>query len=319
MEFLEVNQIYNGEARDYLRQIAPNSIDLSVWSPPYFVGKSYENGSSFLGWQALLSEVICLHYPILKPGGFLCINIADILCFKDPTMPKIQADNLSSKKSLVTRDDVVKAMLKHKTSNRNILAKILGCSEQTIDRRLKNNNIRGGKYQNQTKVKLTGGMVEKWGADAGFYLYDRRIWIKDPAWANSRWHSLSYRAVDEFEYVYIFWKPGITTIDRSRLSAIEWRNWGSRGVWFIPSVRRNDDHEAKFPLELPSRLIKLFSDMNDIILDPFVGSGTSAVAAIKLHRQFIGIDITPEYATLAGRNARLALWQERNTSDALIS
>ena len=50
------------------------------------------------------------------------------------------------------------------------------------------------------------------GLKAGFYLYDRRVWVKDACWENSRWHSLSYRSVDEFEYIYIFWKPGITTI-----------------------------------------------------------------------------------------------------------
>jgi hypothetical protein len=52
-------------------------------------------------------------------------------------------------------------------------------------------------------VKIVGGLIEEWALKAGFYPYDRRIWVKDAAWENSRWASLSYRAVDEFEYLYI--------------------------------------------------------------------------------------------------------------------
>ena len=53
--------------------------------------------------------------------------------------------------------------------------------------------------------------------------------------------------MDEFEYLYVFWKPGITTVDRQRLSPDEWQAWGSRGVWHIPSVRANDDHPGQVP------------------------------------------------------------------------
>jgi DNA modification methylase len=73
-------------------------------------------------------------------------------------------------------------------------------------------------------------------------------------------------------------------------------------VWYIRSVRANDDHEAKFPLELPMRLIRLLSNPEDIILDPFLGSGTTAVAAIKTGRRFIGIEIMPHYFELAKKN-----------------
>lgn len=300
--FLPVNDIYCGDARDLLRQIRPNSVALSFWSPPYFVGKPYEQHMSFQDWQQLLGEVIKAHYDVIKPGGFLVINIADILCFPDPAMPRYQAENRSGKKCKITREDVLAALAAHPGYNRYQLAKLLGCSEQTIDRRLKHNNIRGGKYSVQTKVKLVGGLIEEWGEQAGFYLYDRRIWVKDPAWENCRWHSLSYRSVDEFEYLYIFWKPGITVYDRNRLTKEEWREWGSRGVWFIPSVRANDDHPAKFPLELARRVIRLFSDPGDLVLDCFVGSGTTAVAAIQERRQYIGIDIVEQYVALAKEN-----------------
>ncbi len=289
-EFLEENHIYHGDSRILLKRIRPESIALSVWSPPYFVGKAYEKDLSFKNWKDLLREVIKLHFPIIKPGGFLAINIADILCFKDESMPKIMAENVSRRKIGLTTEQILEAKKKHPTWNRYKLAEYLGCSEQTIDRRLNGNNIRGGKYQTQTRVFLVGGLIEEAANEAGFYLYDRRVWVKDAAWENSRWHTISYRSVDEFEYIYIFWKSGITQVDRSRLTKQEWVNWGSRAVWEIPSVRSNADHDSKFPVELPRRVIKLFTETDDIVLDCFMGSGTTAIAAISEGRKYIGID-----------------------------
>jgi DNA modification methylase len=298
-EALPVNAIHCGDARQLLPKIRNNSVAVSVWSPPYFVGKSYESDLAFEEWQALLRDVIALHFPVIKPGGFLVINIADILCFKDESMPKIQAANVSRHKSPVTRDQVLEAMRKHPTLNRYQIAELLGCSEQTIDRRLNGNNIRGGKYETQTRVKIVGGLIEEWAIEAGFYPYDRRIWVKDAAWENSKWATLSYRSVDEFEYIYVFWKPGVTNVDRGRLSPEEWRDWGARGVWSFPSVRANDDHEAKFPLELPRRVIRLFTDPGETVLDCFIGSGTTAIAAFELGRNYLGIELLASYAKLA--------------------
>jgi site-specific DNA-methyltransferase (adenine-specific) len=287
---LKPNDIYHGDSRLQLKRIEKESIALSVWSPPYYVGKDYEKDLSFDDWKSLLSNVIALHFPIIKPGGFLAINIADILCFKDENMPKIMAENVSRRKIALSKQDILTVKKKHPNWNRYKLAEHFGCSEQTIDRRLNGNNIRGGKYQSQTRVFLVGGLIEEAALSAGFYLYDRRIWVKDAAWENSRWHTISYRSVDESEYLYVFWKPGITKVDRSRLTKEEWVNWGSRGVWEIPSVRSNADHDSKFPVELPRRAIKLFTEPGEIVLDCFMGSGTTAVAAISEGRHYIGIE-----------------------------
>lgn len=299
---LKINAIHQGDAAELLKKIEPNSIDVSIWSPPYFVGKNYEKHLTFEDWQNLLMKVIANHFPIIKPGGFLAINIADILVFKDENMPRIQADAVHRKKISLTKEEILNVLAENPTMNRNELAKYFQCSEQTIDRRLNGNNVRGGKHETQSRVKIIGGLVEEWALEAGFYPYDRRIWVKDAAWENSRWASLSYRAVDEFEYIYIFWKPGITKYDRNRLSNDEWKNWGSRGVWQFPSVRANDDHEAKFPIELPTRIIKLLSDKNDIVLDCFMGSGTTAIAAIRENRNYIGIELDSEYVNLSRIN-----------------
>jgi len=299
-EFLQPDHVYCGDARELLRRIQPNSIACSIWSPPYFVGKDYEKYlHSYTAWREMVGEVVRLHYSIIRPGGFIVINIADILCFADLNMPRFQAETLNQRRSPVTRDDVLRARAQHPQLNRDQLAKLLGCSEQTIDRRLNGNNIRGGKYATQTRVKLVAGAVERWAKTAGFYVYDRRVWVKDPTWQNSEWHSSSYRAVDEFEYLYFLWKPGSTTVNRRRLSPGEWAKWGSRAVWFMPSVRANDDHEAKFPIDLPKRAIRLLTEPGETVLDCFIGSGSTAVAAIQTERHYIGIDLTPRYVNLA--------------------
>ena len=310
-QFLAVDQIHQGDCTKLLREIQPDSIALSVWSPPYHVGKEYEKQYDFAGWQELLRETIRLHFQILKPGGFLAINIADILCFPDPAMPRIQLQNVDKHRSPITREMVLQAIEKHPAAGRRELAAILGCSEQTIDRRLNGNNIRGGKYNTQTRVFLVGGMIQDFGSAAGLFLYDRRAWVKDAAWANCQWHSSSYRSVDEFEYIYLFWKPGETIVDRTRLSRTEWPDWGSRGVWRFPSVRANDEHEAKFPIELPRRLIRMLTSQGETVLDCFMGSGTTAEAAIEQDRRFIGTELSPEYVELSKRRVSRAIENRR--------
>ncbi|OGA11147.1 MAG: modification methylase [Betaproteobacteria bacterium RIFCSPHIGHO2_12_FULL_69_13] len=307
MKFLP-DDVYLGDARELSKHLGRESVALSVWSPPYHVGKAYERGMSFRDWQELLGRVIAEHAVLLRPGAFLAVNIADILCLKDSSMPRLMGENVARRRRAeITPELVAQAWSKHPGLSRKGIARVLGCSEQTVDRRMKGNNIRGGKYATQTRVKLVGGLIEELALEAGLYLYDRRIWVKDAAWENSRWHSVSYRAVDEFEYVFVLWKPGPTRIDKARLSRDEWIAWGSRAVWNIPSVRANDDHEAKFPLELPRRLIRLFTDPGDLVIDCFAGSGTSGVAAVGLGRRFVGVDNVQKYVTLAKRNLRNAL------------
>lgn len=305
---LATNAVHRGDAAILMDKLRPNSVNLSVWSPPYHVGKKYESGQSVHEWEKMLSSVIAGHWNALVPGGFCVINIADILCFPDETMPRIQAETFSQRRLKVTREDILEAINELGTSDRRKVASRLGVSEQTVDRRLNGNNIRGGKYNRQTRVRTVAGMIEQMGLDSGLYLYDRRVWVKDPAWANSRWHSSSLRAIDEFEYLFVLWKPGVSRVNRARLSAEEWTSWGSRAIWNFPSVRSNDDHEAKFPLELPRRVIRLFTDPGDVVLDPFVGSGTSLVAAVQLDRVPIGFELDDGYA----ENAEKAMIHARS-------
>jgi DNA modification methylase len=311
MQFLKTNRVHHGRSELLMAQIEPESIALSFWSPPYFVGKEYEKDETFESWQTMLRKVIHHHAKALKPGGFLVINIGDIRCFKDESIPRFQAMNLSMQKSKITREMVLQAKAEFPEFNRDQLAAHLGCSEQTIDRRLNGNNIRGGKYEIQTRVNLVGGPLQSYGYECGLYLYDHRIWIKDPAWANCKWTTNSLKSVDEYEDLYVFWKPGQQIIDRSRLEPNEWKEWGSRAIWYVKSVRANDDHEAKFPLELASRVVRLYTDKNDVVLDPFMGSGTTAVACVRSGRRFIGIEKESKYVDLATASIERELAQLR--------
>lgn len=294
-----INKIHVGDSREVLRSLPAEIVDLSFWSPPYFVGKKYEAHLTFQDWKDLIEGVIKEHVRVMKSGAFMVVNIADILCFVDQKMPRFMANNITHKRVDITREDIFQTIQQHPNANRRELASILGCSEQTIQRRLEHNNVRGGKTTAGTKVLLVGGMLQDWAESSGLYLYDRRVWHKDPCWANSRWHSNSYRAVDEFEYLYIFWKPGIVQVDRNRLDKKEWAEWGSRGVWNIRSVQRNGRHECEFPEMLAERVIRLFSDPGNVVIDPFVGSGTTTKLARKLKRKYIGIDRLKEYVKLA--------------------
>lgn len=309
MNKLEKNNIYLGDSCELLKGIEEDSVSLSFWSPPYFLGKEYEKGETYDSWQEMLKTVITEHYRILKPGGFLVINIADILSFEDPKMPKIMGLNPSNRKCSVTKEMILKAKEEHPEYNRDQLAALLHCSEQTIDRRLNGNNIRGGRYAPGTHVKLVGGSLEQYAYDAGLFLYDKRIWKKDPAWANCKWTTNTLKAVSESEDLYIFWKAGEYVVNRDRLTSQEWKEWGYRQIWDIASVRANDVHPAMFPQQLALRVIKLYTDEGDVVLDPFLGSGTTALAAIKLNRKFIGIEKMKSYYDIASKNIKDALYE----------
>lgn len=306
METLTINTVHCGDSVSLMGQIAPNSIALSFWSPPYFLGKDYEKDATYDSWQVLLKNIITLHFNVLKPGGFLVVNIADIISFKNENMPRIMGLNPANRKCNVTKDIILKVQSDFPNYNRQQIASVLNCSEQTIDRRLNGNNIRGGKYEAGTHIKLVGGNLEQYAYDAGLFLYDKRIWKKDPAWSNCKWTTNTLKSVSETEDLYIFWKPGEYVVNRERLTPSEWKEWGHRQIWEIPSVRANKEHPAMFPKELASRVIRLFTDEGDIVLDPFLGSGTTAVAAIETNRNFIGIELMKKYAEIATRNIKNA-------------
>lgn len=79
------------------------------------------------------------------------------------------------------------------------------------------------------------------------------------------------------------------------------------GMWEFPGENpKKVGHPAPFPIELPRRLIKLYSYLDDVIFDPFLGSGTTAVAARALGRRCIGVEVDPTYCRLAAERCRVS-------------
>lgn len=143
--------------------------------------------------------------------------------------------------------------------------------------------------------------------EAGFHMRGEIIWDKGASAAASTawgsWLSASNPVLrDVHEYILVFSKQSFSRkVDgsQSTIERDEFLEW-TKSVWRIPAVSaRKIGHPAPFPEELPERLIKLYTYRGDVILDPFAGSGTTCVAALKSGRGYVGYEIEGEYVALA--------------------
>jgi DNA modification methylase len=113
-------------------------------------------------------------------------------------------------------------------------------------------------------------------------------------WSDKTPHT-GYRITINYEPVYIFRKlgereePSEDIKARSRITKEQWDQWAS-GVWQINHVHEMKGHPAIYPDELVSRLVQMFSFEGDLVLDPFLGSGTTIKVARELNRQGIGYE-----------------------------
>ena len=144
----------------------------------------------------------------------------------------------------------------------------------------------------------------------GFLDREWITWIKMPkgeipgkstSWGSWRSPSCPYLR-DASEFIIIMDKKQHKRIDKkgqNEISSKEFLTFTSN-CWYFPP-EHNRKHPAPFPIEMPFRLIKLYSWKNDLILDPFLGSGTTAVACKQLNRRFTGIEISEKYVKIANR------------------
>ena len=150
--------------------------------------------------------------------------------------------------------------------------------------------------------------VTKLMIDIGFHMRGEIIWQKGAgagvsmAWGS--WCSASNPVLrDTHEYILTFskgnYKRPLSTDKVSTISKEEFMEW-TKSVWaFSPASAKKVGHPAPFPLELPKRIIQLYTFEEDVVLDPFIGSGTTALAAKQLRRIFVGYEIEKKYELLA--------------------
>ncbi len=93
-------------------------------------------------------------------------------------------------------------------------------------------------------------------------------------------------------------KPTPEMEELSRIPKDDYFKWFTQ-IWSDVTGASTRDHPAPFPVEIPNRLIQMFSFVGDVVLDPFVGSGTTVQAAVQLGRNAVGVDIEPRYLTLS--------------------
>ena len=154
--------------------------------------------------------------------------------------------------------------------------------------------------------------------DIGFLMRGEIIWDKGSSAAASTawgsWRSPSNPTLrDVHEYIMVFSKDTFQRPQpkgrRSTISREEFLEW-TKSVWSFPAESaRRVGHPAPFPVELPLRFIKLYTFEGEVVLDPFIGSGSTAIACLRTDRHFVGYDIEKQYVDLSNQRIQNELKQ----------
>lgn len=160
------------------------------------------------------------------------------------------------------------------------------------------------------ETRLVLGDIENFMKETNaMYQFALFIWDKRKVARFSSFGSYPYPAnifsTYPYEWITVFAKKGKrfpvskTIKERSKISHKIWEDWAINSIWEMQPARASKEkHPAPFPDELPKRLITLYSFVGDTVLDPFLGTGTTAKAAIELERKAIGYEINPDYLPL---------------------
>ena len=142
--------------------------------------------------------------------------------------------------------------------------------------------------------------------EIGFHYHSTIIWnegniSRRTAWGSWKSASAPY-VIAPVELIVVLYKDKWKKTSGSKISDIErneFMDW-TNGLWvFNGESKKRIGHPAPFPIELPRRCVKLFSYVDDVVLDPFSGSGTTLIAAVTNNRKGIGIDVDRKYCELA--------------------
>lgn len=159
--------------------------------------------------------------------------------------------------------------------------------------------------------------ISKIMIEIGFNMRGEIIWNKGAgagvsmAWGS--WQSAANPVLrDVHEYILIFSKGSLRREQKEKENTIQkedFMEW-TKSIWtFNPASAKKIGHPAPFPEELPYRLIQLYSFKDDIIIDPFFGSGTTGLVALKSNRKYIGYEINQDYISIAESRIKTFLAQ----------
>ena len=259
-----INQIIQGDCEEILKQFPDDSIDLIFTSPPYADQRNSTYGgikpNEYVDWFLPKAEQFLR---VLKPTGTFILNI---------------------KERVVNGE-----------RHTYILELILKMREQgwlwTEEFMWHKKNCYPGKWPN--RFRDSWERLLQFNKNKKFNMYQEEVMVPVGDWAKERLSNLS--ETDK-------------TRDESKVGSGFGKNisnWVGRDMVYPTNVIHmatecgNKNHSAAFPIDLPAWFIKLFTKQGDIVLDPFIGSGTTAIAAIELGRRYVGIDISEDYYDLS--------------------
>jgi DNA modification methylase len=258
------NRIVHGDALNELGNYPADSIDLIFTSPPYADSRKKTYGGihpdNYVAWFLPFADQF---KRVLKPRGSFVLNIKEKATDGERHTYVLQLILEMRKRGWLWTEEYVW----HKK------------------------NCYPGKWPNRFRDAWERCLHFTKSKD--FAMYQEAVMVPMGDWRHARLRNLSEtdRTRDESKVLSGFGKR------------IE--NWVGRDMAYPTNVLHlatecgNKSHSAAFPESLPAWFIKLFTQPNDVVLDPFLGSGTTAVAAARLGRRFLGIEIKAEYYQLA--------------------
>lgn len=258
------DQIIQGDCLAILREMPSSYVDLVVTSPPYADSRKKTYGGihpdKYVEWLLPISKEL---KRVLKPEGTFILNI------KEKTMKGER------------HTYVIEAIIEMRKQG------WLWTEEFIWYKKC----CHPGKWPNRFRDAWERCL--QFNKQTHFAMYQESVMVPMGDWAKARLKNLS--DTDKRR-------------DNSRVNSGFGKNvsnWLNRttvypsNVLHMASETGNKNHSATFPLSLPNWFIRLFTKENDLVLDPFLGSGTTALAAKQLGRYYLGIDLVPEYVEQA--------------------
>ena len=259
-----VNQIIRGNCEDVLKKWPDNAVDLIFTSPPYADRRATTYGGvkpgDYVDWFLPKAEQFLR---VLKPTGTFVLNI------KERTV--------------------------NGERHTYVIELILKMREQgwlwTEEFMWHKKNSYPGKWPN--RFRDSWERLLQFNKHRKFRMYQEAVMVPVGNWAKKRLNNLSEtdKKRDESKAESGFGKKVSNWVGRDKVYPTN--------VIHLATECSNRNHSAAFPEDLPAWFIKLFTQADDVVLDPFIGSGTTAVAAKQLKRNYIGIDTNEEYCRQA--------------------